>query len=144
MYTAMSQKEPLPPSVDDLLADRDTVHRRYPITFPYKWRTSCLPPSFFARFTGSRRPDTPSASFYRLYEFFVISWNVQFRNELEYFCSAHPDWAVADLPDPADPDPRRYVILACKNPYPVVRVTRRYVPIIVYVYKIYYTKIIIQ
>ncbi|KIM90050.1 hypothetical protein PILCRDRAFT_812860 [Piloderma croceum F 1598] len=68
----MSRKEPLPPSVDDLLADRDTVHRRYPITCPYKWRTSRLPPSFFSRFTGSRRPDTPSASFYRLYEFFVI------------------------------------------------------------------------
>jgi len=55
---------------------------------------------------------TPSASFYHLEQFFVIKWNVQFRNELEYFCRDHPDWAVADILDPADPDPLRYVILA--------------------------------
>ncbi|KIM83612.1 hypothetical protein PILCRDRAFT_819247 [Piloderma croceum F 1598] len=94
----MSQKEPLPPSADDLLADRGAVRRRYPITRPYKWRTFRLPSSFFARFTGSRRLDTPSASFYRLYEFFVISWNVQFRNELEYFCTAHRVTLIGQSP----------------------------------------------
>jgi hypothetical protein len=108
----MSPKEPLPPSVDHLLAHRDDVRRRYPIIRSDKWHISRLRPSFIARLTGSLRQDTPSASFYRLYEFFVIDWNLQFRNELEYFCRDHPEWAVADLPDPADSDPLRYAILA--------------------------------
>ncbi|KIJ57805.1 hypothetical protein HYDPIDRAFT_171532, partial [Hydnomerulius pinastri MD-312] len=51
-------------------------------------------------------------SFYRIYEFFVLDWNVAFRNELEYFCCSHPDWSVCDLPDPEDHDPLRYAVLA--------------------------------
>ena len=98
--------------MDDLLADRSAVRRRYPRKYPRKWRTSRVHRSFLKRLTGSLQPDTPSASFYRLYQFFVISWNAQFLDVLAYFCTVHPDWAVADLPDPADPDLLRYAILA--------------------------------
>jgi hypothetical protein len=53
----------------------------------------------FAITSSPHLPDTPSASFYRLYQFFVIDWTIQFRNELEYFwgCAL---WPLADLPDP--------------------------------------------
>ena len=48
-----------------------------------------------------------------MYEFLVVGWTVPFRNELEYFCTKHPDWAVADIPDPADErDAARYALLA--------------------------------
>ncbi|KDQ10993.1 hypothetical protein BOTBODRAFT_97703, partial [Botryobasidium botryosum FD-172 SS1] len=43
--------------------------------------------------------DTPSASFYRLYQFFVIDWIIQFQNDLEYFWG-QSTWALSNLPDP--------------------------------------------
>jgi hypothetical protein len=36
---------------------------------------------------------------------------VQFRNEIEYFWN-QKSWAVQAIPDPKDPDPVRYAILA--------------------------------
>ena len=104
--------EPLPYSIDELLENRDRARSRYPIFSPHRWRLSRIPPSFLSRIRRASQPDTPSASFYRLYEFFVLDWNVQFRNELEYFCSMHPDWSISALPDPADADPARYATLA--------------------------------
>ncbi|KAI9568105.1 hypothetical protein HD554DRAFT_2022877 [Boletus coccyginus] len=105
--------EPLPPTVSELLANRDKARARYPIQRPFDWRTSrAFKPSIISRLRGSRPPDSPSASFYRIYEFFVLGWTTAFRNELEYFCCSHPDWSVSGLSDPADSDPTRYAVLA--------------------------------
>ncbi|KAJ3785835.1 hypothetical protein GGU10DRAFT_186425 [Lentinula aff. detonsa] len=99
--------EPLPPSIDELLTNREQILQRYPRRNFSRWRISRASLSFFS----SR--DNASASFYRLYEFVVLGWTIQLRNELEYFCTSHPGWAVSDLPDPADTkDPARYAFLA--------------------------------
>ena len=109
----MAPSEPLPPSLSELLADRDKARARYPIQCPFDWRISRVSkPSIISRLSGNRRPDSPSASFYRIYEFFVLGWTTAFRNEFEYFCCSHPDWSVSALPDPIDPDPTRYAVLA--------------------------------
>ncbi|KAF8122664.1 hypothetical protein EV363DRAFT_1182140 [Boletus edulis] len=109
----MVSPEPLPPSVSELLENPDKAHARYPIQRPFDWRTSrASTPSIISRFLGSRPPDSPSASLYRIYAFFVLGWTTAFRNELEYFCCSHPDWRVSALPDPVDPDPTRYAVLA--------------------------------
>ena len=109
----MASSEPLPPSVSELLADRDKFRARYPIQRPSDWRTSRTSnPSIISRLMGNRQPDTPSAAFYRIYEFFVLGWTTAFRNELEYFCCSHPDWSISALPDPADSDPMRYSVLS--------------------------------
>lgn len=67
------------------------------------WRHSLLRPPISHRIIYFIRSpylaDTPSASFYRLYQFFVIDWTTQFRNELEYFWG-QASWAVSDIPDP--------------------------------------------
>jgi hypothetical protein len=106
--------EPLPPAVCDLLANRDEVRARYPVNRAHEWRVSRaqLPFPFFVSCLLKPQPDTPEVALYRIYEFFVLNWNVAFRNELEYFCCSHPDWSVSALRDPADPDPVRYAILA--------------------------------
>lgn len=41
------------------------------------------------------------------------------RNEIEYFWNRH-HWAVSEIPDPQDPDPERYAVLAC-IPYLLLR-----------------------
>ncbi|KAI0310987.1 hypothetical protein OF83DRAFT_810627 [Amylostereum chailletii] len=106
--------EPLPPTVEELLKDRQSVRRRYsPRLRPYSaWRVSKRPKSPLSTLCLSRTVDTPSACFYRLYELYVIDDNIGFRNELEYFCIQHPSWAVCDIADPVDPVPLRYAILA--------------------------------
>ncbi len=95
----------LPPTVSEILADLSRVRTRY--------ARSRVSPSLFFRLLG--RTDTPSTSLYRLYEFFVLGWNINFRDELEYFCRSHPDWAISSIPEPVDdanPDPVRRAILA--------------------------------
>ncbi len=105
--------EPLPPTVSDILADPSRARARYTTTNLSSYRHSRVSPRLLSRLLGGSSPDTPSASFYRLYEFFILDWNVQFRNELEYFCCAHPDWAVSSIPDPSDDaDPVRCAVLA--------------------------------
>ncbi|KAJ7652206.1 hypothetical protein B0H17DRAFT_1215047 [Mycena rosella] len=109
--------EPLPPSVSDLLADRPQSRARYPLNRPRTWRISraraSLPFALLSSILPApRNPDTAAASFYRIYELFVLDWTTALRNELEYFCCSHPDWAVAALPDPADSDPLRAAIFA--------------------------------
>lgn len=95
--------EPLPPSVYHLLSNRSEVFNRFSLQHQMAWRHSLLRVPLYRRlspFTSSSfLPDTPSASFYRLYQLFVVDWTIQFRNELEYFWN-RASWALADLPDP--------------------------------------------
>ena len=119
--------EPLPPSVADLLSNASHIRAQYPNHLEHHWRRSHIqpPPSpFFCRLfrsyattttsTSTTSKDTPTASFYRIYQFFVLHDNIHLRNELEYFCCSHPDWSVSRLPDPGayDSNPLRYTILA--------------------------------
>lgn len=53
----------------------------------------------------------PVSTLYRLYESFVLDDNAQLRSEIEYFWN-RPDWPVSSIPDPQDPHPTRYAILA--------------------------------
>ncbi|KAG1849663.1 hypothetical protein DFJ58DRAFT_729449 [Suillus subalutaceus] len=101
---AQSLSEPIPPTPSTLLANRTAVIQKYPLRRPMSWRHSLIPRPLLHRLFPLLSPsssDTPSASFYRLYQFFVIDWTVQFRNELEYFWTrSQPDWALSALPDP--------------------------------------------
>src|SRR5262245_54864265 len=109
------QTEPPPPSINTLLDDPDAVLKRYPYSFPRRWRISLITKPFFSLSRLSSRflpADSPTASLYRLYQFFIIDWTTQFRNELEYFCTQPPRWPVSDIPDPQDPDSARYAVLA--------------------------------
>ncbi|KAI8995258.1 hypothetical protein BD414DRAFT_235609 [Trametes punicea] len=99
-------EEPLPLSVDTLLNQREQIRRRYPIRQAGRWRVS-------RRLYPLSTRDSASACFYRIYQFLIMDLNFPLRNELEYFCTFHPEWAVADLPDPQDKeDPVRYAALA--------------------------------
>lgn len=123
--------EPLPPTVPELLANAPNIRARYPSHLAHRWRRSNVHPpfnfNFISRLLLQTRPtthqDTPEASFYRIYTFFVLHDNISFRNELEYFCCLHPEWPVSSLPDPRTPSPSsgsssshdeqvRYTILA--------------------------------
>jgi len=99
--------EPLPPTIKDLLDKREEYEKLFPTTGSARWRVSRRPGlSFSAK-------DSASASFYRIYQFIILGQNIQMRNELEYFCCRHPDWAIESLPDPADhAEPSRYAALA--------------------------------
>lgn len=55
--------------------------------------------------------DTPLDALYRLYEHIMLDQNIEMRNELEAFWF-HCDWKVCEIPDPKDPDPERYAVLA--------------------------------
>lgn len=54
---------------------------------------------------------TPTASLYRMYEYLVTGYIAGLRTEIEFFFN-QPSWAVSEIPDPQDPDPERYAILA--------------------------------
>ncbi len=112
----MATTEPPPPTVADLLAHAPTIRAKYPSHLAHQWRRSQIQPPFLSRLFRNYNHDTPSASFYRIYQFFILHDSIKLRNELEYFCCSHPCWTVASLPDPADSDssddPVRYIILA--------------------------------
>ncbi|KAH8918399.1 hypothetical protein BT69DRAFT_1285712 [Atractiella rhizophila] len=55
--------------------------------------------------------DTPLAALYRLYEY-SCSHAISFVHEVTYIWYRF-DWPIFDFPDPKDPDPVRYAILAC-------------------------------
>lgn len=63
-----------------------------------------------------RARDTPLRSFYRLYEAYCADDDDLVGFETEYFWKrggAEPSsWATACIPDPRDPDPERYAVLA--------------------------------
>ncbi|KAL4877943.1 hypothetical protein BJY04DRAFT_120113 [Aspergillus karnatakaensis] len=58
-----------------------------------------------------RMRDTPMRSIYRLYELHLADRYEMMGWETEYFFF-RPDWKVGDIPDPKDPDPVRYAVLA--------------------------------
>lgn len=60
---------------------------------------------------ASTSGDNPLASLYRMYEYFVAGYITGLRSEVEFFFN-RAAWTVADIPDPEDPDPERYAILA--------------------------------
>jgi len=106
--------EPLPPSVADLLSNASNIRAQYPSHLAHHWRRSHIQLPFLYHLFRSKNQDTPTASFYRIYQFFVLHDNINLRNELKYFCCSHPEWSVSCLPDPGanGSDPLRYTILA--------------------------------
>lgn len=56
--------------------------------------------------------DTPLRSLYRLYECTCTLAHNEMMEESQYFFHGRPNWRVKDIPDPQDPDPVRYAILA--------------------------------
>lgn len=46
-----------------------------------------------------------------MYEYLVAGFANRLRSEIEFFFNK-PSWAVADIPDPNDPDPEQYAVLA--------------------------------
>lgn len=60
-----------------------------------------------------RMRDTPLCSLYRLYELLCAREHVHLVEEVTYFFYRHSHrWALCEIPDPKDPDPVRYAILA--------------------------------
>ncbi|KAL2016914.1 hypothetical protein VTK56DRAFT_2875 [Thermocarpiscus australiensis] len=57
------------------------------------------------------RGRNPTASLYRMYEYLVVGYTAGLRSEIEYFVN-QPSWAVSTIPDPKDPEPERYALLA--------------------------------
>lgn len=116
LYQALSDafssifEEPLPCTVETLKADTDKImlNYRHRGGKRFRWRHSLRPHLPYAK-----PRDTATAAFHRLYQFFVVDDIISYRNELEYFCSDHPEWAVHKLPDPKDTaHPSRYAALA--------------------------------
>ena len=56
--------------------------------------------------------DTPLAVLYRLYECTCTRSHNETMEESQYLFHHQPLWRVKDIPDPKDPDPVRYAILA--------------------------------
>ncbi|KAH9906603.1 hypothetical protein F4778DRAFT_587231 [Xylariomycetidae sp. FL2044] len=66
---------------------------------------------------------TPTATLYRMYEYFVLGFTQGLRTEIEFFFN-QPSWAVAAIPDPADPDPERYAVVSVLPYYLTVAFNR--------------------
>ncbi|KAJ4136400.1 hypothetical protein NW768_004013 [Fusarium equiseti] len=64
---------------------------------------------------ASTKGKTPIASLYRMYEYLVVGYTFGLRSEIEYFFNQ--PWSVKSIPDPEDPDPARYAILAVLTHY---------------------------
>lgn len=61
-----------------------------------------------------RARDTPLRTLYRIYEALAARHFYAIGPEVEYFWyQTRRSWAVQRIPDPRDPDPVRYAILAC-------------------------------
>lgn len=59
-----------------------------------------------------RARDTPLRSLYRMYEAMMSDVYVVIGTETEYFWYQRR-WSLDSIPDPRDPDPIRYAVLAC-------------------------------
>ncbi|KAK3898067.1 hypothetical protein C8A05DRAFT_47517 [Staphylotrichum tortipilum] len=66
--------------------------------------------SMWSRKTGPKISCSNTA-LYRMYEYLVVSYTIGLRTEIELFYN-QPTWSVAGIPDPQDPTPERYAILA--------------------------------
>ncbi|KAK3294923.1 uncharacterized protein B0H64DRAFT_198054 [Chaetomium fimeti] len=73
--------------------------------------------------TAHTKGNTPTASLYRMYEYLVVGYIIGLRTEIEYFFN-QPSWAVSAIPDPKDPEPERYAILAVLPYYLVTAFNR--------------------
>ncbi|KAG6006970.1 hypothetical protein E4U43_000371 [Claviceps pusilla] len=71
----------------------------------------------------TRGPPDSLASLYRMYEYLVIGFNIGLRSEIEHFFN-QPSWSVKDIPDPDDPDPTRYAIVAVLPHYLIMAFNR--------------------
>lgn len=58
-----------------------------------------------------RGTDSALATVYRIYAAILGGKDLSLRTELEYFFN-HKDWVVSKIPDPKDPDPARYAVVA--------------------------------
>lgn len=64
-------------------------------------------------FLPYRDRDTPLRSLYRMHAWACACEEVAFGYEAQYFYShPEPEWRLENVPDPKDPDPIRYAILA--------------------------------
>ncbi|KAF7950859.1 uncharacterized protein EAE97_002411 [Botrytis byssoidea] len=58
--------------------------------------------------------DTPLRCVYRMYEILMMGDYVPLGSETEYFWYQSTEkWSLSSIPDPKDPDPIRYAIVAC-------------------------------
>ncbi|PPQ88422.1 hypothetical protein CVT25_011224 [Psilocybe cyanescens] len=94
---------PPPLSVQELLDNPDIVLNRRHIDVNYVT---------LRKIDRFRRRDTPLRSLYRLYETVVADNEDEMMQESQYWFHCQTDWLLADIPDPQDPDPLRYAILA--------------------------------
>lgn len=102
IYWPFPSQWPLPPrlSVAEIRRDPALVAERRKLM-----RTLLYAPRWAAR-------DTPLNSLYRIYEVACMGDQNSLMLESQYFWHLHPEWAVKDIPDPHDPDPVRYAVLA--------------------------------
>lgn len=56
--------------------------------------------------------DSPLYCLYRIYDSLVDLESDELVMETQYWFHEHPNWRLVDIPDPVDPDPARYAILA--------------------------------
>lgn len=93
---------PEPVAPREIAENVDLYYRRHPYVRDYQ----CIP--------IWRHRDTALRSIYRLYEIFMTGEYALLRLETEYLWHTPPkQWALASIPDPRDPDPVRYALLAC-------------------------------
>lgn len=90
---------PPPLSVEEIMQNLSIIYDRVPIA-----QLRCI--------TRWARRDTPMRSLYRLYEILTADDENELMKESNYFFHDQPTWHLVDLPDPVDPDPRRYALLA--------------------------------
>ncbi|KZW03203.1 hypothetical protein EXIGLDRAFT_759084 [Exidia glandulosa HHB12029] len=91
------------PSVAELLADPDYIERRKETDVNYTLLRQLWP--FIWR-------DTPLRTLYRIYDCVVTNDDNEMMEEGHYWFHIQPHWRVHDIPDPKDPDPQRYALLA--------------------------------
>lgn len=82
---------PVPPPPQFLLDHREDIASYYP--------------------QRVRETDSALATVYRIYAAILGGRDLSLRSELEYFFN-HKDWVVSKIPDPKDPDPARYAVVA--------------------------------
>jgi hypothetical protein len=106
---ALPQRRPTTPAVEPNASDTTTSTPPPPPREMLRGREIYEVPLLRRRI--DREADTPLNAIYRLYEHIMLDQNIEMRNELEAFWF-QPGWPVHEIPDPKDPDPERYAVLA--------------------------------